>query len=456
MHPLNNNIAISDCMAGVLPIYAVFRALQFDSEQAYQLWWISCSALNFLCAAWAFRKMGFSLFSAAIGSYIFAFGINNLNQFMHLQMNCKFFIPLVTVQLYLFLQTFKLKHYGFALLALVFQFYSNVYLFIFLCFFLLLLAIPFLLSEKRYQRLYLALKGRKLLYMVLFLFPFAALLYLVAEPYYRMNQGMSLPYSYIAPNLPWIYSYFLPHENVLSWHALKFSPIKKEVAWYIHDLFPGALVYLALLSGVFSLFLFRLQKPHRLKTPAMVCLAVITLILLFSRTHDLRSFFQYFQHWPGFSNMRLPARFMAVAVFACIWIGLWWLNHSRIKIKAGAAALLVVLVFIDNRFEVREGTLRTTSSMRRYRTEAMKELIRQSNTKQNRMVAVVNTSNDDESFQLDVMLAAQDLNLETFNGYSSTCIGELCLAFHDKAHFKLKNWLKQHWIDESKVTFIHI
>lgn len=456
MHPLNNNIAISDCMAGVLPIYAFFRALQFDSEQAYQLWWISCSALNFLSAAWAFRKMGFNLYSAAIGAYIFAFGIGNLNQFMHLQMNCKFFIPLVIVQFYLFQQNFALKHYVFALLALVFQFYSNVYLFIFLCLFLVLLLIPYLLSEKRYRRIYRSLKGRKLLYMVLMLLPFAALIYLVAEPYYRMNHGMSLPYSYIAPSLPWFYSYFLPHENVLSWHALKFSPIKNDAAWYIHDLFPGALVYLALLGGAISLFLLSLRKPQKLTTPAMLFIAVALMILLFSRTHDLRSLFRYFQHWPGFSNMRLPARFMAVAVFACIWMGLWWLKHSRIRMNAAIALLLFVLVFIDNRFEVREGTLRTTSAMRRYRTEAMKELILQSNTKQNRMVAVINTSNDDESFQLDVMLATQELNLETFNGYSSTCIGELCFAFHDKDHIKLRNWLRQHWIDESKVTFIHI
>src|SRR5688572_2198182 len=52
MYPLENNIAISDSMGGVLPIYALFRFLGFDTENAYQLWWMSCSALNYICAYW--------------------------------------------------------------------------------------------------------------------------------------------------------------------------------------------------------------------------------------------------------------------------------------------------------------------------------------------------------------------------------------------------------------------
>ena len=117
--------------------------------------------------------------------------------------------------------------------------------------------------------------------------------------------------------------------------------------------------------------------------------------------------------------------------------------------------VLVPLVICDNLFAIEEGYLRTSASQRRYRTAVFEELIRQANTKQNKIVALVNTSSDDDLFQIDVMLATQKMNLYTFNGYSSNCYGELCWAFHDPAHKQLKAWMKRHWLDESKVTFIN-
>src|SRR4051812_39479388 len=54
MYPLQNNIAISDSMAGALPLYALFRFAGINVETSYQLWWLSTCLLNFWCCFFAF------------------------------------------------------------------------------------------------------------------------------------------------------------------------------------------------------------------------------------------------------------------------------------------------------------------------------------------------------------------------------------------------------------------
>jgi hypothetical protein len=457
MYPLENNIAISDAMGGVLPIYALFRFIGCDTESAYQLWWLTCSALNYICAYWAFRKLGISIFASAIGAYLFAFGINNLNQFMHLQINCKFFIPLVIAQLYLFLTTAKIKYVVIGLGAFVFQFYSNAYLAIFLALFCLLFAGLYLFTQNRFAVFKKTISRRTLLYAGVALVTSLGLIALVALPYYEMGKtlGGGLPYSAISHGLPHLYSYFLPHEMVVVWDFLKSSPIKQDNYWYLHDYFPGLFVYLGAVLALAYLVKWCFSSRKDFPLPLIIFSVCMLFLLLFSRTPSHSSLFYYFQSWPGFSNMRLPGRFMVIVVFGFIWLGLWFLNKLDFKKFKWLMLLLVPLVICDNLFAVEEGYLRTSASQRRYRTAVFEELIRQSNTDNTKIVALVNTSSDDDLFQIDVMLATQKMNLYTFNGYSSNCYGELCWAFHDPAHKQLKAWMKRCYLDDKQVTFIN-
>ncbi len=455
MYPFENNVAISDCMAGTLPIYALFRFLSFDAETSYQLWWMSCCALNYVCASWAFRKMGVSVFSSALGAYIFAFGINNLSQFMHLQMNCKFFMPLVLAYMYLFLKTGGLKYFSFSMLAFVFQFYSNVYLALFLSLFVFLFLVIYLPTNAGFAKLKQLITVRKLVYLSLIFLAGVGLILLVALPYYNMNAGTPLQYDYISYNLPNFYSYFFTQENVLFWDILKSPPIKEGPLWYLHELFPGLFVYLGFFSALVY-FIYWLIKDRK-GFPIQLTLLMVNLgfIILFSRDAEQNSLFFYIQHLPGFSNLRLPARFMIVMVFGMIWLGVIMLDRLVNKKHIWMYILLVPLVLLDNSFEIPKNPLRTSSKNRRYRTEVFEHLITLSNTNNNAIVAVVNTKNQDDSFQLDVMLATQKLNLFTFNGYSSTCVTELCYAFHDPNHVGLKQWMQRFYMDQNKVTIIN-
>ncbi|MBA3679999.1 MAG: hypothetical protein H0W73_02240 [Bacteroidetes bacterium] len=115
--------------------------------------------------------------------------------------------------------------------------------------------------------------------------------------------------------------------------------------------------------------------------------------------------------------------------------------------------LLAFFVIGDNLFDPKKLS-RTLTKTRIERTESMCALIREKNTANNKIIVVLNLNGGSEIFQLDAMLATQKLNLYTLNGYSSTCYGDLCLAYSDPDHTKLSNWLKTYYIEESKVTFI--
>ena len=86
----------------------------------------------------------------------------------------------------------------------------------------------------------------------------------------------------------------------------------------------------------------------------------------------------------------------------------------------------------------------------------MKNLILKENKNQAKVVVVLNTNLRLESYQLDVMLATQEMDLYTLNGYSSTCYQLLCGAYNDPKHHNLSLWLKEHQINEKDVSFIEL
>ncbi|HQQ95575.1 MAG TPA: hypothetical protein PLQ93_13555 [Bacteroidia bacterium] len=456
MYPLEYNVAISDCLAGVLPIYAFFRFIGMDTERAYQFWWLTCSVLNYFCAYYAFRRLRLSALAAIIGSYIFAFGINNLNQFMHLQMNCKFFFPLVIAFVFQFLEKKQIKYYVFACFMFILLFYTNAYLAIFTLLFLIFFVPLYWLSLKpRF-----ALPSGKT-WLAVFVFILTSLisaycLWKVARPYYQMALSLGkIPYLHIAPGLPRIWSYFLPHENVLLYDFLKDSPLKSEPNWYLHDLFPGLFVYsgLILSAGYFIYWLIRSRKG--LPLPFLLVSICIIIVYLITRDRHMHSAFEQIRILPGFQTMRLAGRAMSILVFVMLWTSLWYLDKLPKVSLNRYLPFILVFVLLENLFVIKVNTLRTSSSDRRFRTEKMAMLIQLSNSKHKRIIAVINTSKRDESFQTDVMLASQKLDLYTFNGYSSNCFGELCYAYTDPEHKQLKAWMRRNHISENEVTFIH-
>lgn len=458
MYPLKNNIAISDSMAGALPVYALFRFMRFDMETAYQLWWLSTCILNFWCCFFAFKKIGFNHFLCAIGAYVFAFGINNFNQFQHLQFNYKFLIPVAIAALYLFLKLPRVKYFVVLMACIVFQFYASAYLGIMLFYFSLAFACSYLLYAENWQRFKSGITKRSGIYMGLIIVISACLLLVIALPYRSMANmvGYRDYYVEILDVLPRIYSYFFSSPASVTWAVLQDSPLKEGPAWYLHDLFPGAFCYLGIFIAPFYFIRKAIRKEKIDYLPVVILITAVLFMLVCSKTESGFSLFRFFRKLPGLESMRLTSRFMIIAVFFLTWLSLYFINRIPQKKVLVIYVLFAVFVIVDNLFTPNAMLLSMTpKKTREDRVESMCARIIEKNTEHKKIIACINTAGDMEAFmQLDVMLACQKLNLKTLNGYSSTCYGNLCVAYSDPAHVKLSEWMKEHFIDEKDVLFI--
>ncbi len=92
-YPEPNTIWYSEHLFGVAPIYWALRlALPYDA--AYQWWQIVLSVLNFVAFAAVVRWLRGSHVLAALGGYLWAFGLVHIDQLNHQQMIPRFCMPL--------------------------------------------------------------------------------------------------------------------------------------------------------------------------------------------------------------------------------------------------------------------------------------------------------------------------------------------------------------------------
>lgn len=459
MYPLKNNVAISDSMLGALPLYALFRAIGNDVETAYQLWWLSTCVLNFWCCVWAFKKIGFNYFLAAIGAYVFAFGINNFNQFVHLQFNFKFLIPVAVAATYLFLQKANTKYFIVLVLSIVLQFFASAYLGLLLIYFLIVFVLLFL-AFKSNRELFFNQLNKKIIFQCSLAFVSGiALMLVVAVPYQSMAKEIGYRNYDIEmlPHLPRVYSYFFPNSSSVTWEFLKNSPLKNFDAWYLQDMFAGIVCYAGVFSSIVYFVRCKIKKAKVNFLPLILFSVCVLFVLLFSKTENNFSLFKYFRILPGLSSMRLTQRFMIIEVFFLLWLTLFFLQHIFKREKISAYFIIALIVIADNLFLAQPEVLSITpKQIRQERVEKMCRKITRENTANKKIIACVNTADDSEVFmQLDVMLATQKLNLYTLNGYSSTCYGELCNSYNDTAHVKLSAWLQRFGLRDEDVLFIN-
>jgi len=128
MYPSKLIIAQSDNLLGTLPIYAASRFIGFDRYTAFQLWFIVLHALNYIFCFWVVNILFKNSIIAAIGAYVFAFGIFNIGQIYHAQIFPRFMLPLIFYWTIKFLKEQESMHFSFLLFAVVYQFYCGIYL----------------------------------------------------------------------------------------------------------------------------------------------------------------------------------------------------------------------------------------------------------------------------------------------------------------------------------------
>lgn len=451
MYPFKNTIALSDSMLGTLPIYSLFRVLNFSPETAYQLWWISIYALNYWLSYFVFKKWFQKPLIAVVLAYIFAFSIFNLGQLNYMQMAIRFMVPVVFYAAYKLANAPSIKYLSIYCFALVFQIYCVAYTGFYLLYFSALFIVIYCFLSKNWVVFTYFFKRENVIYTsILFLISLTALLWLLM-PYQSMSKVVGLRwYREVIVNLPLWNSFLFPHEATITWRFLVDWAKPNVTEWWLQSVFAGIIPLLAVLIPPFYL-LYKFYKKSTV--PILLKSLIITstiIVLLHIRTEGGLSLYALIFKLPGINSMRVLSRFMHVELFILLLLFGYFLE----KIKPHHFVFAVLLVFADNLFSP-NFIPREKKAELIVRKELLLNKIDQSEAKKVKAIAFINQTQPHFVTHLDMMLVAQQLGVKTINGYSSYCPDDFGEFFLENSESGLLKWLESNQIRKEDVLVVN-
>jgi hypothetical protein len=424
-YPAQNVIAYSDNHLGSLLAYAFFRILGANRETAFQFWAITLFFLNYFVTYAVARRQKFSVVGALVCAYIFTFSMIIGAQMSHIQLAPRFMVPVAFWMTTRFLETGSAKQLCILLAACAFQIYLGIYI----GYFLVLSLIPFLGLMILFQHRWRAIRSfalraglpgllrRGLSYAGAGL-AFVVALLPIAVPYHEVQQEIGgRKWEELVPLLPRWQSYLYAPESILWGRILRFGdvlPMANE-----HALFFGFLPYLAICFFVYLSWKRSEQFPGSEVGTAMV--GVLLALVIFTLYFTGFSFYRYaWAFLPGAGGVRGVTRIVLVLLYLVAFISgavvtylIDRLEDAHGRWKSWFLGIgILTLVLVDQLCKVPS----MSESECRERVDRLKAKIDNPSQK----VLWVCYQSDEPSFleQLDAMLAAQDLGLNLVNGYS--------------------------------------
>jgi hypothetical protein len=415
--PARESLRYSENLLGSVPFYVPWRLLGFSRETAFQIWILLGYLLNFMAAAWVLHKLRFHWFAVLAGAYVFAFSQAVLTHSWHIQLHYRFAIPLSWYFLYLFLERFSTKHFLGCLSFLAWQFYCGVYpgyfLSLFLAAFVVVTAVRKPVLAGHMQSLTLRSVAAQLLILVAFGICMAVLVlgYLrsVADP-----QLMEARREEVLTMLPRPVSYFVGYlgSSETGWLYDRIDlPMKHE-----HVMFVGLIPWIAVLT-----LLCTAKRPGR--HPAVMP-ALAAMFLIIGLTLYLGGFSLYFalMKLPGVAGIRGVTRLiivlllpLAIATAQVLHLSMEKLQRSRPRFVTPFMIIMVIWLFAENR----TNPYRFLKDEGRQRVRALQAQFPEILPENAVLAYVYPVGGDERLYEVDAMLAAQDKNMYTMNGYSA-------------------------------------
>ncbi|NMG21319.1 fungal specific transcription factor domain-containing protein [Brasilonema bromeliae] len=341
-YPYKNVLTFSDNLFGSAPIYFILRAF-FSLELSYQLWMIVVCVLCFVSFAVLMRYYKVGHVPAAIGAFLFAFGMPRVVKIGHQQLLPQFFTPLAFLFLWNFLRSPRNKPLAYSLLLIYFQVLAGIYLGWFLMFSLAIFtAITCLLDKSVWQRLTIYFKQNykpAILITAIWLLLMLGLL----GPYIKAKGILGSPsYTQVDSMLPRLSSWFLPAPDSLWWSLLsensKHLPMAHE-----HHIFLGFLTILLTVLSIYTL-LYRKNILNDERTLLIkICLLVaLTIFIITLHVSNSWSIWRIvYGIVPGASVIRGVTRiwtmfyfYILVAVILCLDSILRTMLNQRLRMTA--------------------------------------------------------------------------------------------------------------------------
>jgi hypothetical protein len=460
MVPDQEVISYSDNLLGILPFYAVFRLMNYDVLTSFQFMFLVLVILNystcFLFLKWIFK----SPFAASIGAFIFAFSISLQSQITHAQTFGRFAGPLAFLFLLLFSKDKKLRNLFLSFVSFVWQLYSGIYLglLFFVPYITVLLAISFKNNKHLPKEVY---KNYGLPQILLcFLVPFLSIIPLLG-PYLHRSSIVPKPgYGGVTETIPRLDSYLYSERGSLIWDFL--SKEKREIpAFWDHQIFPGAL---ALLSLIFMFFLTKpwrkyssIDETENIKEPMhYLSLAAFVTFLIFLRIDKL-SLYWVIHYLPGFGSMRSMTRIINIELlFFAAAASLLFINiHKKTKINSSVLLLILLPLLVADNFVYREFTYHTPKDLANERVKNL--VVKMEALPKNSLISYEPDSvpGNPIEYQLDAMLASQEVGLKCVNGYSATSPREYTDFWNNLDAPSREKWFASQNYQPNNLVIIH-
>ena len=412
-YPYRGVLYLSDTHFGSGWLYTIFRALGAPREIAFDLWFVAGMASTFAAAAYAFRRFGLPAAGAAVGALVFAFSLPMLAQDTHAQLVYRFAVPLATLACVEFVRALALRSGAALALWVGWQFLCSVYVGVFLCEWLVFVAVfawlapPPQPSSARGDGVPVALGIAAALALglagyMLWRHAEIARAYAihrdVAEIGEMAPRWTSLLSMAGAPSVGWLSAWLPHHTSMWDWE---------------HQLFPGLGVLLLAGAGA-----------ARGRGPVVaLCLAASVGLLAFNLDVNGAGLWRYTSQLPGLNAIRSPGRVAIVVAFPLAWlVGLGAAALRRSGSQAAFAVLAVGLgLALIDIAGFRSASVPIASA--RARVAAMEKGLDGEALTARRAVLLRfgGDSNEQETMRdLDLMIAAQDLRVRAINGYSGS------------------------------------
>lgn len=450
MYPFEHNIAISDNMLGTLPIYSFWRVLGFEQETAYQLWWISLSALNYWVCYFVLNRWFGKRELAIAGAWIFAFTIFNMGQLNYMQMIIRFMVPVVIYAAAKWVESGKLKYFSIFSIGIVIQFYSVIYTGFFLMYFSLGFIFLYMLITKNYTFFLDIFKKENILKTIgVSLFCIGTMLWLML-PYLHIADILGTrTYDEVSKNIPTFEAYLFPHESTLIWNSWHEAFRPNVPNWWIQYTFAGIIPLLTLLCFPLIWLFNKIRKTKLDNITIGLGLAALCIAALYVRTDDFKTLYVLVFKLPGMNSIRVIPRFMHVEIFFLIALFV----SLMLKLPRSFAFGIILLAIIDNSF-IPDTIVRTEKKeIQQRRTETI-ALVKANINSEYDAFAIVDTVTPFYITQLDAMNASNYVGKPTVNGYSSSCPGEFGQFFSTATNEGLNRWLKHEKIPRKKILVI--
>jgi hypothetical protein len=426
-YPHQNVVAYSDNYLGSCMFYVPFRMMGYNRETAFQCFLITGFALNFAAMAWVLDRRGFGRLAVTLGAAVFAFSPVQILHLAHIQVLHRMPVPLAWYFLDRFLEEYRPASLALALAFLSWQFYMSLYLGYFLFLVMSFYVIAVIVERKRAvvthyldatsRRSRLSHAGLALAFAVSFL-----ILYVhYSDPGISRNAIAEVRHL-----LPRPISYLTGSRNELIEKILGAQFVSYSVQPWEHTLFVGLVPWTALLAGTVLAIRGRESSDPRISRMAFVFWGVFFLTL---SVHSLSVYRLLVGILPMLTGIRVVSRVVHVLLLPLAYLTAAGMERLSSKPPtwlpgrlAGVAALALCLVFAWET-NVGPGTVNKAEFQGRVAKleKSLGPAERRPRLADGGPVLVAMWQDKSEpafDTQLDAMLAAQDLNIVTLNGYS--------------------------------------